>query len=964
MSDSGADPIHELFQSEVRSHLSRLRAGLPMLEGSRSGGEELPPMLEAAHTIRGACRLIGLPVAAELAAWLETTLESYRARPIPAEAFRDIQTVLECFADLEVLEPAEWRQRHDAAVNQLLAELSEFPRGDVSGEGSVLDAGTAVPGTTGTSAPRVSVPESAIAPSVMAASGPSEATAGVSAVGGAFDSYAVASQSDREPILAVEPGLLELFREEIRTHVDSLMSGLLELERSSANAQAIEPLMRASHSLKGACRIIGIDAGVQLTHELEDLFVAAQSRKLSFSAAVIDRLLEAADLLALLATVEPGRWAVQYAPAIARLRALFAAVVRGEHPGDLELHSGAGSATVTVPTDKPVSPDAARSQSPAASASDCEDATPVPVPSTMASMTPAAAEAVVRVSAESLTRLMSLAGESLVQSRWLQPFANALMELKKLQDEMAVRLDRLSQAGTAEAIKQLVEELRGLSGRNRKVLSERIGDFERQAAQAEDLNLRLYREVILSRMRPFSDGAQGLPRLVRDTARRLNKLVHFELLGRDTEVDRDILERLEAPLTHLIRNAIDHGLESAEERMAAGKPPEGRIRVEARHRGGMVAITVSDDGRGIDVEHLRRKVIDRGYVSAAMAARLTEAELLEFLFLPGFSTASQVTEISGRGVGLDVVQDMVRKVGGTVQITTGLGQGTTFQFMLPLTLSVVRAVVVQVGGEPYAFPHHRIDRLLRVAASEIHSLHHRQFISVDGRSVGLVLASQLFDVVVPSPPGSRELPIILLSDVSGSYGLVVDQFCGEQDLVVRPLDPRLGKVPNVNAAAILDDGSPVLIADVEDLIRSMDQFIQSGTLQRIDPGSQGAAIRKRILVVDDSITVREVQRQILRSRGYDVELAVDGVDGWNKVRSGRFDLVVSDVDMPRMTGLEFVRRIREDTKLRELPVVIVSYKDREEDRLRGLEAGANRYLVKSSFHDDSFVQSIVDLIGV
>jgi len=225
-----------------------------------------------------------------------------------------------------------------------------------------------------------------------------------------------------------------------------------------------------------------------------------------------------------------------------------------------------------------------------------------------------------------------------------------------------------------------------------------------------------------------------------------------------------------------------------------------------------------------------------------------------------------------------------------------------------------------------------------------------------------VLAAQLLDLPA-APPAGDELPVLLLSDATGTYGLIVEAIRGEQDLVVRPLDPRLGKVPNVSAAAILDDGSPVLIADVEDLIRSMDQFIQSGTLRRCDSEAAIPGVKKRVLVVDDSITVREVQRQILRTHGYEVEVAVDGQDGWNKLRAGPFDLVISDVDMPRVTGLEFVRRIRDDHTLREVPVIIVSYKDRDEDRLRGLEAGANHYLTKSSFHDHTFLDAVASLIG-
>jgi two-component system sensor histidine kinase and response regulator WspE len=376
----------------------------------------------------------------------------------------------------------------------------------------------------------------------------------------------------------------------------------------------------------------------------------------------------------------------------------------------------------------------------------------------------------------------------------------------------------------------------------------------------------------------------------------------------------------------------------------------------------MLVITVADDGGGIDIERLRRKVVERGLTTAAMAQPMSEVELLEFLFLPGFSTAAAVTEFSGRGVGLDVVQDTVRKVGGSVHIRTRHGQGTLFHLQLPITLSVVRAVLADIGGEPYAFPHNRIDRLIRIPRAGLDSLENRQFVTVDGRNVGLILAAQLFDLPA-QPPVGEELPVLLVSDTTGQYGLIVESFRGEQDLVVRPLDPRLGKVPNLSAAAILDDGSPVLIADVEDLIRSMDHLIKTGTLARCERIGTAAVRRKRVLVVDDSITVREVERQILRNHGYDVAVAVDGQDGWNVARTEPFDLIITDVDMPRMNGLELVKALRADSAMRDVPVIIVSYKDREEDRLRGLEVGANHYLTKGSFHDNTFLQAVTDLIG-
>ena len=521
-----------------------------------------------------------------------------------------------------------------------------------------------------------------------------------------------------------------------------------------------------------------------------------------------------------------------------------------------------------------------------------------------------AAAAVVRVSAQSLNRLMGLAGESLVQARWLQPFSTALLKLKKHQDDVALLLDNLSHAlptrGAADDTIGLVNQARQGSAHCRQMLAERLLAFDDHAAQAEDLNTRLYREVIVSRMRPFGDGAHGFPRLVRDMARQLGKQVRLEIDGLETDVDRDVLEKLEAPLTHLLRNALDHGIERPDVRQAAGKPAAGLIQLEVRHRAGMLAITIADDGRGLDVDRIRQKIVERGLSTAELSQAMTPAEVLEFLFLPGFSTAEKVTEYSGRGVGLDVVQQSVRRIGGAVRVTTRPGKGATFHLQLPITLSVLRALIVEIDGEPYAFPHNRIDRLIRVSADSLRSLENRQFLVVDEQNVGVVFASQVLGLA-KQPIANTELLVLLVSDSTGQYGLIVDDFRGEQDLVVRPLDLRLGKVPNISAAAILDDGSPVLIADVEDMIRSLDRYIQGGTLQRHSREGDSVGPKKRVLVVDDSITVREVERQILRNSGYEVSVAVDGQDGWNMVRAEQFDLVISDVDMPRMNGLELVQ---------------------------------------------------------
>ena len=574
---------------------------------------------------------------------------------------------------------------------------------------------------------------------------------------------------------------------------------------------------------------------------------------------------------------------------------------------------------------------------------------------------------VLRVSAENLNRLLSLAGESLVESRWIKPFAESLLRLKRLEHDLAKTLEFVRDAGAErgadDAGQTALAGAQRLVAENERFLAQRLAELEMFDRRAVNLAHRLYEEALASRMRPFADGVEGLPRMVRDVALSLGRRVKLEIVGGATRVDRDILAKLDAPLGHLLRNAIDHGLESPEAREALGKPPEGLVRVEARHSAGALQIIVSDDGRGVDLEKLREAIVARNLTTREASQALSEAELLEFLFLPGFTMKATVTEVSGRGVGLDAVQDMVKQVRGTVRVTSQPGKGTRFQLQLPVTLSVVRTLLVDIAGEPYAFPLAYIVRTLKLSKDKIEMLEGRQHFKFEGQHIGLVTARQVFAAGVPAMAGD-ELPVIVVGDQRHAYGLVVDRFLGERELVVQPLDPQLGKIKDIAAGALMEDGSPVLIVDAEDMIRSMDKLASGGRLATVAQEANGdQKKRKRVLVVDDSLTVRELERKLLGNRGYEVEVAVDGMDGWNAARTGHFDLVVTDIDMPRMDGIELVGLITKDPNLKSVPVLIVSYKDRDEDRQRGLEAGAAYYLTKGSFHDETLLHAVVDLIG-
>jgi two-component system sensor histidine kinase and response regulator WspE len=323
-----------------------------------------------------------------------------------------------------------------------------------------------------------------------------------------------------------------------------------------------------------------------------------------------------------------------------------------------------------------------------------------------------------------------------------------------------------------------------------------------------------------------------------------------------------------------------------------------------------------------------------------------------------------VTEISGRGVGLDVVQNMVKGVRGNIRIANQPGRGMRFQLQLPLTLSVLRTLLFEVGDEPYAIPLSQISRTLKLPKQKVEVLEGRHYFSLDGQQIGLLTAHQVLDCGAPRNLDG-ELPVIVMGDRAARYGLVVDRFLGERELVVQKLDPRLGKIRDISAGSLMEDGSPVLIVDVEDMLCTIEKLVSSGRLHQVrtEPGQIAARTGKRILIVDDSLTVRQLQCKLLAAHGYHAEVAVDGMDGWNAIQSGGYDLVITDVDMPRVDGIELATLIKRDPRFASVPVVIVSYKDREEDRLRGLEAGADYYLTKGGFHDRTLLQAVVDLIG-
>lgn len=734
--------------------------------------------------------------------------------------------------------------------------------------------------------------------------------------------------------------MMNLLHVELKTQVANLNQSLVKLEQNPQNKDELYSLMRFSHSIKGAARVVNLDTIVKLAHVMEDFFSAAQKNLQIITEESIDTLFLGVDILQRLASIdetEIDSWIDlerdKINSLVKRIESL-SKKIKTENIQEkqfLYLLKKEKSEVIKPPAIQP--------------------------------------ERVLRVSAQHLNNLMGLAGESLVESRWLQPFLDSILILKKYQDDVFSNVNEIVETMMSSEISPktsiLIKELKKKMNILGEKVSNRLVELELFNLRFSNLSDKIYREVIETRMRPFHDVVEVFPRMVRDLARSLNKKVKLEIIGEETPVDRDILEKLEIPLGHLLRNAVDHGIELPEERAAAGKPQIGSIRVEAKHLGGVLAITVSDDGAGPNIEKVREKIIENKLITSDLAARLSDNDILDFLFLPGFSTSKTVSEISGRGMGLNIVQNMVNEVGGSVKVTFQQGKGTTIQFLLPITLSILRSLIVQIAGEPYAFSLSHINKALTINRKDIQLIENKEYFKLGDRNVGIIAAHHILELPAKTQY-SEEIPIVVLSSLANIFGISVDSFVGEKELVVHELDKRLGKVQDVSSGAFLEDGSPVLILNPEELMTSIDNFIKGNKPIHISSSKESIAKKlvKKILIADDSVTVLELEYRLLQNRGYEVSTAGNGEEALRKLREGQYDLLITDIDMPLMNGIELIRTIKKDLKLKALPVIIVSYKDKEGDRESGLAAGADVYLTKSSFEEDILQNTAANLIKI
>jgi chemotaxis protein histidine kinase CheA len=719
------------------------------------------------------------------------------------------------------------------------------------------------------------------------------------------------------PGWADDPELLATFRAEVEERVASLSAGLLQLESHPSPRQVIGGLFRDAHTVKGSARMLGLDGVLQVAHRCEDLLGGLRDGRLTVRRDIIDLLLAACDGIT---SAMPGLEEPVPEEHLAALAAALDAAIAGENP-------------VTVPqwvcvVDEPADDDDRRVRG--------GDS--------------------VRVATEKVYELLDIVGEAELDARRIER-ASVVLDalgveqtrwLRSLRDGMK---DGDNTADTALALNRLVSVADQLAAATRDI-RELVDAAHGRLAQVRDGAMGLA-------MVPVRRVVAGLPRVVRDVAADTGKDVRLRLVGEDVELDKQVLDGVSDALKHLVVNAVDHGCETPAQRVAAGKPAQATVTVAARASGGTVVLEVTDDGAGIDEDTLRAAAIARGLLPAD--STVSGHALLHLLFLPSFTTAEEVTERSGRGVGLDVVHAAVEALGGAVDLRSTPGLGTTFMLTLPVTLGVLRCLIARIGGERYALPVPGIVESISLKDATVHALAGAPVVVRHGATLPLLDLGAALDV-----PGAREAKAaVVVRHADRQVAWAVDGLDGELELVVKDLGPFFGRLPLVSGATIDGDGSVVCLVDLRELMTDGAAPAHVSAPSVAEPNAQREPVgrRPRVLVVEDSVGVRELERVILEGAGYDVVTAVDGLDGAARLKDEPADLVVSDVEMPGMDGFALTRTIRRTRGWEQVPVIIMTSRGSEDDQHAGLEAGASAYLLKTEFDQNQLVETVRRLVG-
>jgi two-component system chemotaxis sensor kinase CheA len=738
--------------------------------------------------------------------------------------------------------------------------------------------------------------------------------------------------------------LLATFRIEAREHVNAMFSGVAELEKMPGEvkqAELVEAIFREAHSLKGAARSVNLMLVENACQSLETTFAAMKRKELMLTTELFDSLHQALNRLSSLPDISSPESSSVRAPVTA-------------------------PATPRQTTAEPA-PDLAPEAQPALSQAsvDAQNSSfPIRDEKLLLGST-------VRIATEKLDSIFTqveemLAAKLATQQRkqdmesinaltasWGKEWANIRTRHPDFYNTLAKQpqwLELIEQNATF--IKNLTYKFGAMSkavDQDQRILGRMVDDL------LEDMKKAL--------MLPFSTLMELFPRLVRNLAKDHGKEIELVVQGGEIVADRRILEELKDPLIHLVRNCIDHGIEKPAERIRCDKPARGKIVIAILPRSSnRVEINISDDGSGIEIAKVKATAQRLGLLTEDEALRLDDRKAAELIFQSGLSTSSILTEISGRGLGLAIVHEKVEKLGGTVTVETQPDVGTKFKIVLPLTLATYRGITVSVGEQQFVLPTRNVEQTVRIHKAGIQTVENRETIRVNDETVSLAWLGDILELPRPTIKDTDLLQVVVLSTGGKSrIAFVVDEVLSEQEVLVKSLGRQLRRVRNIAAATVLGSGKAVPILNVSDLLKSAQQVAIPRPISTAGKESESTQ-DKNVLVVEDSITARSLLKGILEIAGYKVTTAVDGIDGFTQLRSGQFDIVVSDVEMPRMDGFDLTAKIRSDKKLAELPVVLVTALESSQDRERGIDVGANAYIVKRSFEQSNLLEIIRRLV--
>jgi len=736
--------------------------------------------------------------------------------------------------------------------------------------------------------------------------------------------------------------LLVTFQGEAEDHLRSIASLLIALEKEAGTPERqrlVEDLYRKMHTLKGAAQAVNLlDVG-ELCQSLESLLAALKRGEITLGVDLFDKLHAAVDSLGRIIFPPEGADTQEEGSRCKRL-----------------VHGMAASEKPPATEPRPAT-------------------SPAPAPEDMAGRRPAHAEKrsadeTVKVPARVLETLL-LQAEELIAAKLMA--AESVAGLSAITAELGERgNDR------ARAV-DLARTVRRQSGANETsvklaAMVESQSDFEsrlenhlgmlEKSAEKSFRSLRGMVDSLLDEMKkvhllPFLSLIEPFHKIIRDTARDLGKQVEMTCSGGELEIDRRILGQLKEPLLHILRNVIDHGIEKPGERQSHGKAPRGNVSIAIRHQdGNRVELVIADDGQGIDLARVKAAAIGLELLTAERAGNIADSEALQFIFESGVSTSPLITSLSGRGLGLAIVRESLEKLGGHVLVDSQPGQGTEFRLVLPLSFATVRGLLVETCGRSCLIPAANVELTARVPVAGIRTVENRETITVYGQPISLARLGNLLELrgsTGESPVDQQ--PVVILSVAEKRIAIAVDQIMGVEEVLAKPLGNQLSRVRNVAGATVLGNGTVVPILNINDLLRTAVNSAATAAAA-LSPTVREKARQLAVLVAEDSITSRTLLRNILEASGFRVKTAIDGSDALSILKTEEFDIVVSDVEMPRMDGFELTAAIRRDKHLAELPVILVTGLESREDREQGIDVGANAYIVKSSFDQSRLIEVI------